>query len=255
MTRFGSVTLLALLAVGCTTPGPGPAPEPPPVAPEPPAAVVVPPRTDECAPCAGLKTEIAHLQRRLAERESELSDLRAQRQEQAKALEESARQAARTTARLRRLATRASAASYIAEVEVSMATARSAPGAEAEQAKLDRAQQLLDSSRQPYDKGDYAGAIDRASQAAELIARATEEPARPPARTGPIHVERLAVPIRLRVRIDSHLRGGPSARAAILAVLAGGTPVLANARSDGWLRVATPDGRSGWVYRPLLDPR
>jgi hypothetical protein len=241
------------MAVGCTAPGP--APEPPAEAQVPPAPVVAPPRADACAPCAALKTEIAQLQRRLAERESELSDLRAQRQEQAKALEESARQAARTTARLRRLATRASAASYIAEVEVSMATARSAPNAESEQATLNRAQQLLDASRAPYDKGDYAGAIDRASQAAELIAKAAEEPAGAPARTGASPLEHLAVPIRLRVRIDSHLRSGPSARAAILAVLTGGTPVLANARRDGWLRVATPDSRSGWVYRPLLEPR
>ena len=277
--RWPAVALLALLAAGCAglqptdpssaaptapaTPASPPAPSPL----EAPVPIAVPPPEPRCGSCAELQAEIAQLRRRLADAESALGDLRAQRLDQAKALEDASRQAARATVRLRRLASRAAAASYIAEVEVAMTSARSAAGlasglasaqasgqAQLELAQLELAQQTLDSSREPFARGDYDAAIDRASQAAEMIARAEETP-RPTAGDRTRVAVHFAQPMPLRVLVDSNLRQGPGNDAAIRDVLTAGTPLSAYGRRGAWFRVETADGRSGWVYRNLLGPR
>jgi hypothetical protein len=205
-----------------------------------------------CAPCAKLQSEVVQLRRLLAERESELRVLREQRVEEAKALEETTRRVAGAKARLRSLATRAVAASYIADVEVSMATARLGSVDDSRRVQLARAQKILDSSNEPFAKGDYDAAIDLASQAAEILAT-TAQPA-----TGVTCASRalhFVTATPLRVRIDSNLRDGPSRKAAIRRVLSAGTSVMGQARCGTWLRVEVAEGSSGWVHRSLLRPR
>jgi hypothetical protein len=242
----------ALLAAGCAAP---PSTQEPPEVQAPAAAAMpvpgtpVPAAPRACARCAGLDAEVATLRRRLAERESELGELRAKRDEQARALREADRQAAAATARLRRLATRAAAASYLAEVEVSLA---SAPG---QPLLLARARELLAASREPFVRGDYDTAIDRASQAAEVVGRADDDRSfgRAPATRaadGP-----LQRPLAMRTRVDSHLRARPGRNGRVLAVVPAGAPVTADARRRGWLHVATGGGRGGWIYSALLEPR
>ncbi len=244
--RWSAVTLVALLVAGCSLTGP-----PVPVAPP------VPPRAAEpvCEPCVVLKAQIARQQHELAAREAELSDLRAQRGEQARALEDFARQTARAQSRPRRLATRVTAASYIAEVEVALTGARAMRISDAAQARLAQAQELLDSSKEPFAQEDYDGAIESASRAADLIAGALEVAARPVPPLRPVPVAYFASPTPMRVKGDSFLRDGPSPKAAVRGVLKGGTTAMGHARRGDWIRVASADGRSGWVYGPLLMPR
>ena len=247
---WSALALCAVLTAGCSTPQPvvpvaAPAPAPAPVG-EP-----------VCEPCVPLKAQIARQQRELAVREAELSDLRLQRIEQARALEDLARQTARTQARPKRLATRVIAASYMAEVEVALTSAWSAPRAQSAQARLAQAQELLDSSKEPFAQGDYDGAIDRASQAADMIAKALEVSVRPlpNAQVVAVSVAHFAKPTDMRVKGDSNVREGPSPKAAVRSVLRAGTVVTAHARRGDWIRVVSADGRSGWVYGPLLAPR
>ncbi len=246
---WSAIVLGAALTAGCSTPVPV-APTP---APAPPTPVV----ETVCEPCIPLRAQIARQQRELASREAELSDLRAQRVEQARALEELARQTARTQTRPKRLATRVIAASYIAEVEVALTGAWSAPRGQSAQARLAQAQELLDSSKEPFTQGDYDGAIDRASQAADLIAKALEVSPRPVPiqQIVPVAVAHFAKPESLRVKGDSNLREGPSPKAAVRGVLKAGTAATGHARRGDWIRVVSADGRSGWVYGPLLAPR
>ena len=249
-----AVALLALLAAGCAAPQPSLEPSAQPSPLESPAPIAVQPREAECAACTEIKGEIAQLQRRLTATESALSELRVQRIEQAKTVQEANREAARATVRLRRLATRGVAASYIAEVEVSMTNARLASGLRLQPAQLAQAQEILDSSREPFALGDYDAAISRASQAAELIARA-QEPVLPQKWDRAPAAVHFAQPMPYRVRIDSNLRKGPSGQAPVRGVLAAGTPLEAYARRGNWVRVETADGRSGWIYRRLLGPQ
>ncbi len=246
---WSAIALCAVLTAGCSTPQP----VVPVIAPAPP-----PPVSEAvCEPCIPLKAQIARQQRELAIREAELSDLRAQRVDQAKALEDLARQTARAQTRPKRLATRVIAASYMAEVEVALTRAWSVPRAQSAQASLAQAQELLDSSKEPFAQGDYDGAIDRASQAADMIARALEVTARPVPipPVAPVAIVHFAKPEALRVKGDSNLREGPSPRAAVRSVLKAGTAATGHARRGDWIRVVSADGRSGWVYGPLLSPR
>ncbi len=244
-----AVALCALLGAGCSTPQP----VAPPAAPAPVPAAAEP----VCEPCIPLRAQIARQQRELAVREAELSDLRSQRAEQSRALEELARQSARSQARPKRLATRVIAASYLAEVEVALTGARSVPRAQAAHGRLAQAQELLDSAKEPFAQGDYDGAIDRASQAADLIAKALEVTARPVpnSQVGAPAVSYFAKPAPLRVRANSNLREGPSLKAGVRSVLKAGTPATGHARRGAWIRILSADGRSGWVYGVLLAPR
>ena len=241
--------LLAIVIAGCATPPPAPAPEPVP------APRAEPAREPPPAPCTcdEPNREIARLKHDLANKEAEIRDLRSQQREQARALQESSRQAARATVKLHRLATQADAASYIAEVEVALATLRSSTDTGSSGASLTAvAQEILGSAAEPFARGDYSAAMDRAAQAQQLIAMLASNRGRstPPPRAAS---ERpFQVPIPLRVKIDSNLRRQPRGNAKVLGVLKESAAVTAHAYKGNWLRVEAPDGRSGWVHQSLF---
>jgi DNA repair exonuclease SbcCD ATPase subunit len=137
--------------------------------------------------------EIARLRQELAARDAELKELRASQREQVKAAQESTREITRARARMRRLATQADAASYIAEVEVALGAAQaSAPAAQSR--LLGLAQDFLEAAQAPFAQGDYGMAMERAAQAEQLVAAAAERAA-PGARS------RVAGEVLLQVRI------------------------------------------------------
>ena len=207
------------------------------------APVVVP----ACPICADSSAEIAGLRQEIASRDAELRDLRAQQRDQARALQETTRQATRAKVKLRRLATQADAASYVAEAEVALDAARSTPAAGSRAALLALAQEILGSAAAPFAQGDYGTAMELAAQAEQLATIAAA-----PVRTAPgaraTTALQFDVTIRLSVKRESHLRRQPRARGPSIGVLAAGTRVVARAYRDGWLRVETEDGRSGWMH-------
>jgi hypothetical protein len=240
------VGLLAIVVAGCATPPP-PVPEPVPAPREEPARLPPP------APCTCDEPyrEIARLKHDLANKEAEIRDLRSQQREQIKVLQESSRQAARATVKLHRLATQADAASYIAEVEVALATLRSSTEAGSGASLFAVAQEILQSAAAPFARGDYGAAMDRAAQAQQLIAMLASNRVRSmqPARASELPFQ---VPIPLRVKIDSNLRRQPRGNAKVLGVLKESTPLTAHAYKGNWLRVEASDGRSGWVHQSLF---
>jgi hypothetical protein len=131
-----------------------------------------------CA-CAERVAEIEHLQQDVAGRDAELRELRSDQRAQVKVLQESRRETTRAKAKLRRLATRADAASYIAEVEVAMELVRSSHAAGSSSPQLLKARRLLESTEAPFEQGAYGVAIDRAAEAEHLIALVAGERARP----------------------------------------------------------------------------
>jgi hypothetical protein len=125
-----------------------------------------------CVPCAEQTREIERLRQDVASRDAEVHDLRSTQLVQVKVLQESKREVTRAKVKLRRLATRADAASYIAEVEVAIDTVRSSAAVKSNDPQIVAAQRLLDSTSAPFPRGDYGAAIDRAAQAEQLIASA-----------------------------------------------------------------------------------
>ena len=195
---------------------------------------------------------MARLRQELALRESELRDLRAQQRDQARVLQETAKQATRAKVKLRRLTTQADAASYVAEVEVALDTARSAPLAPSRAPLLALAQAVLEASATPFAQGDYGAAMDLAAQADELVALIAANPAPPASGARATAETRFDVTIRLRAASESNLRRQPGDKAPSIGVLPEGTRLTATAHRDGWFKVETEDGRAGWMYQSVV---
>jgi len=240
-----------LLALGgCVTAPPAPPPSAPP-----PAVVVEspPPRELACPSCDDQNREVARLRQELAQREAELRELRTSQRDQVKVLQESKGQAERAKVRLRRLATQADAASYIAEVEVALQALRKETGGGIPLLAL--ADGILQSTAPPFAQGDYGAAMDLAAQAEQLVTVVADDRARraPPARAAGEAPFQVAIP--LRAVGDAPLRRQPVASAASLGVVVKDTPLVAFARKGGWLRVETADGRAGWMEEKRVGLR
>jgi hypothetical protein len=241
--------LLSAALSGCVTP---PAELPPTTMAAP---LEAPDRAPTCPSCEEQSREIARLRQDLANRETELRDLRSTQREQVKVLQESTREVARAQVKLRRLATQADAASYIAEVEVAMASLRSSLSPTSTVPLVVIAQGILESTAAPFAQGDYSEAMDRAAQAGELIALVAHYQARPgsPKRV-PGEVP-LQVAIPLKATTDSKLRRQPLANAPVVIVLKKDSPLVAHAYKGRWMQVETEDGRSGWLDQMHLGAR
>ena len=253
--RFRAVAwVLGLALGGCATP-----PSEPPAAPAPaataaaPVAVQVP--APACPSCDDQHREIARLRQDLAGREAELRDLRASQRDQVKVIQESTRETTRAKVKLRRLATQAEAASYIAEVEVALESARAMRGAAATPPLIELAEAMIAATSAPFAQGDFGAAMDRAAQAEQLLAVATDLQGRAKPRARASGEVLLQVPIPLRVTGETRLRRQPVRSAPVAAVLPKESPVVARAYQGSWLRVESDDGRSGWVEPSQLGAR
>jgi len=235
------------LVAGCATP-PAPAPEPPAAAPAPAPVLSAP----ACPACNDRSDEVARLRQEIAARDAELRDLRSSQREQVRAVQESTREVTRAKARVRRLATQADAASYLAEVEVGLESARGAAATPSPLLGLARA--FLEGAQAPFAQGDYAAAMDRAAQAEQLVTAALAG-APSSSRTRVAGEVLLQAGIPLKSRADGRLRASPAPRAPVVATLGRDTALVAHAYKGDWMRVETDDGKLGWVPQAELSAR
>ena len=242
------------MLAACATP---PAEPPPAPVPAPAPVIVAPPPA--CPSCDEQVREVARLTQELSAREAELRELRAAQREQAKTAQETTREVTREVtrakAKARRLATQADAASYLSEVEVAVHALHAAAAAASASPLPGMAEAFLAAAAEPFARGDYGAAMDRASQSEQVIALATEPKAagRKPARTSGELL--LQVPLPLRAVTDSPVRRQPQAKAPLVGVAGKDTALTAFAWKDGWLRVQTDDGLAGWAEASQLAAR
>jgi hypothetical protein len=246
-----AVCLLNCILSGCATPPPAVPPPPTPAS----ATLEASVRAPSCPSCEEQSRELARLRQELANRDAELRDLRADQRNQVKVLQESTQEVTRAKAKLRRLATPADAASYIAEVEVAMASLRSSRGAASALPLTVLAQGILDSTAAPFAQGDYGAAMDRAAQAEQLIDLVAIYRVRPGSRPRLAGEVPLQVAIPLKVTVDSNLRQHPLGKAPVVHVLKKDSLLVAHAYKGSWMQVETEDGRSGWVDQSQLGAR
>lgn len=202
-------------------------------------------------PCrSAQQSEIERLQRLLAERDAEISRLRAQQKGQVKELEKTTSEAARAEVKLRRFATEADVASRLAEVEVAMDGLKSKGRAALLQST---AQRLLDAASSAFKRGALSEAVELAAQSEQLINMLIENDARPGTQAAPEVPFKIA--IALIVKADTSLRRQPRADASVVSTLKQSTPVVARAYQGQWLRVQTEAGDAGWVPAEALEAR
>lgn len=191
---------------------------------------------------AELEQRAARLQWRVLEKEAEVEDLQSR-------LDEAQREVVRVMARLQTLATRAEAASAIAEAEVALQPLSTATGGEP--ADVSQAKRLLNMASVEFNRQNFGGALYLASQAKTVAGRRPAE--------GDVHARagevRFAVPVRLTALLQSNVRDGPGTSFKVLFTLERGLALTGLGYVADWVRISDPTGRSGWIRQDLVGPR
>jgi uncharacterized protein YgiM (DUF1202 family) len=190
-----------------------------------------------------LEQRVARLELRVLEKAAEVEQLQAR-------LDEARREVVRSMAKLQTIASRAEAASGMAEAELAMQTLKNAAPQSPE---LSQARSLLQQSNDEFGKENYGGALYLATQAKSVIVggqnRVASTPERGSLRAGEIL---FALPLKLETQGKSNVREGPGTTFRILFTLETGSAVIAHAYADQWVRISDEGGRTGWVFYNLI---
>ena len=197
-----------------------------------------------------LEQRAGRLELKTLEQEAQIEELQDR-------LDDARREVVRAMAKLQSLATRAEAASGMAEAEIALEALRSANGSgggSSASPELTQGTQLLQLATAEFDKQNYAGALYLATQAKNAAAagqgRVTSERGTP--RTGEIP---FALPLHLQTTGRANVREGPGANFRVSYTLDAGAALTAYAYVDQWVRVADGSERPGWIHQGLIGRR
>lgn len=194
----------------------------------------------------------AQLEKKLARAELQLLEKDAQLEELQARLDDARREVVRAMAKLQSLATRAEAASGIAEAEIAFQALRSTPTAPA----AAEVSQLMKLSTAEFDKQNYGGALYLANQAKSAAAKSAQGQIagteRDALRAGEMQFE---LPLKLQTSGRANVRDGPGGGFGVLFTLAAGAPLTGYSFSDQWVRISDDSGRRGWIHQGLIDRR
>ena len=194
-----------------------------------------------------LEQRTARLELRLLEKESQVEELQAR-------LDEARRDVVRSMAKVQSLATRAEAASGMAEAEIALRTLqRSAAGQAAPE--VAKSAKLLQDASNEFNRQNYGGALWLANQAKNQAGVGRSRfSGGDPATLRPGEVL-FALPLRLQTVGRCNMREGPGIAYRTIATLEGGRPLTGYSYVDQWMRVTDDSGGVGWVFYNLVRKR
>jgi uncharacterized coiled-coil protein SlyX len=236
---FVAVVLIA----ACTHPRPG---NPPPArAPRDTTRVRAPAPVRDTA----LEQRAARLELRVLEEEAQVAELQNR-------LDDARREVVRAMAKLQSLATRAEAASGMAEAEIALQSLRSASGNNSQAPpEWNQGNQLMQLATTEFDQQNYAGALYLATEAKNAAAagqrRATNDDRGTP-RKGEVP---FALPLRVQTTGRANVREGPGANFKVLFTLESAVPLVAYSYVEQWVRVMADGDRTGWIHQTLIGRR
>lgn len=235
--------VVALLGVACRHPRPG---NPPPTRAHRDSVRVAPPTV---ARDTALEQRAARLELKVLEQEAQVNELRGR-------LDDARREVVRAMAKLQSLATRAEAASGMAEAEIALQALRSANGSNSTPSpELGQGSQLLQLATAEFDKQNYGGALYLATEAKNAAAAGQGRVAsddRGAMRRGEVP---FALPLRLETTGRANVREGPGSGFKVQFTLEAGAPLVAYSYVDQWVRVRDDSDRTGWVHQTLIGRR
>jgi uncharacterized coiled-coil protein SlyX len=196
---------------------------------------------------ADLEQRVARLELRLLERDAQIEELQTR-------LDDARQEVVRAMAKLQTLATRAEAASGMAEAEVAVQPLQGANGQSATP-EYAQARRLLDQSTAEFNKSNYGGALYLANQAKSLAGVGKGRLAstdRGSLRAGEVP---FAVPLNVQATGHANVREGPGTAFRVAFTLESGAGLVAYSYADEWVRITDDGGRSGWIYRTLIGRR
>lgn len=190
-----------------------------------------------------LEQRVARLELRVLEKAAEVEQLQSR-------LDEARREVVRAMAKLQTIASRAEAASGMAEAELALQSLRNAS---AQAPEVAQARGLLQESNDEFGKDNYGGALYLATQAKSVVTigqnRVSSAADRTALRAGEVL---FALPLKLETQGRSNVREGPGTGYKILFTLEVKSPVIAHAYAEQWVRISDEGGRSGWVFYNLV---
>jgi hypothetical protein len=194
----------------------------------------------------------AELERRLGRLELSLIEKDALVEELQSQLEETRQEVVRAMAKLQTLASRAEAASGMAEAEVALQSLKGdgGPGSAPEAIQATR---MLREASAEFDQENYGGALYLANQAKSLAATGRGRQI-----AGDRGVERsgetaFAVPIPLKAATTGNVREGPGTRSPLAFSVEAGDVLIGYSYLDDWIRITDGTGRRGWIFRRLVS--
>ena len=183
------------------------------------------------------------LEQRAARLELKVLEQAAQVEEVQRRLDDARREVVRAMAKLQSLATRAEAASGMAEAEIALQALRSASGTNSQAPappEYGQGAQLLQLATTEFDQQNYGGALYLATEAKNAAAAGQG---------------RVASDDRGGGTGRANVREGPGAGFKVLFTLETGVPVVAYSYVDQWVRVKDDSDRSGWIHQTLIGRR
>ena len=185
------------------------------------------------------------LQLRLLERDAQVADLQAR-------LDDARQEVVRAMAKLQTLASRAEAASGMAEAEIALDSLK-VVGQQAGP-YIAQTAQLLQMSTAEFNNQNYGGALYLANQAKGVAAAGRR------LSLGDLGTPRagevvFALPLRLQAVGRGNIRSGPGTGFKVLYTVDAGTPLVAYSFVDVWVRVSLEGDRNGWIAANLVGKR
>lgn len=194
-----------------------------------------------------LEQRIALLQLQLLERDAQISELQEQ-------LDGAIQEVVRAMARLQTLASRAEAASAMAEAEIALEALSNLTGGE-DAPEGDQAAHFLEISTGEFNDQNYGGSLYLASQARSIALAGQSRLA-----TGGGQERRpgevaFALPLPLQTSRRSNVRAGPGLGFRILFTLDPLAPLTGLSYMEEWVRMSDEAGRTGWIFYNLVGSR
>lgn len=193
-----------------------------------------------------LEQRIARLELLLLEKEAQVSDLQGR-------LDEARREVVRTMAKLQTVASRAEAASAIAEAEIALQAFQGGAGPEAA-AETGQVRQLVQMSTAEFDRQNYGGALYLANQAKSLV-RTGQGPGPGLQGTRRPDETTFAAPLPLEATGQGNVREGPGMGYRVLFTVERGAALTGYSMAGEWVRVSDASGRAGWIFVSLVGRR
>ncbi len=196
-----------------------------------------------------LEQRAARLELKVLEQEAQVAELQSR-------LDDARREVVRAMAKLQSLATRAEAASGMAEAEIALQALRSANGNNSPTSpEYGQGSQLLQLATAEFDQQNYAGALYLATEAKNAAAAGqgrVSSDDRASTRKGEVP---FALPLPLQTTGRANVREGPGANFKVLFTLETGVSIMAYSYVEQWVRIKDGNDRPGWIHQSLIDRR
>jgi uncharacterized protein YgiM (DUF1202 family) len=186
-----------------------------------------------------LERQVTRLELKLMERDARIESLESR-------LEQALQEVVIAMRKLRSLATRAEAASAMAETDVALQSIGSSGH---ESPELKQAIRLMQQSSDEFKRSNFGGALFLANQAKSVVRLHGAGGSAGNPQAGEI---RFAGPVKLNASKRSNVREGPGTNFAVAFTADAGSALSGLSYHNEWIRVLDDAGNEGWIFATLV---